>query len=281
MQIKNMSFSGQLIAYADDLTLVYHGREATIERQMNEDLIKLNAFSNVYSLVINEKKTNYTIFNFMKKYKPISVKCGQCTIEETRDLKLLGVTFSGNMKFDVHLENISNQISRKVGLLSRLRHSLDTDVLNKIYKASIEPVFRYCSAIWSYTYEKPLEQLVMLQKKAARLIMFQPPDSHSEPLFKHLRWTKIESLWKQNALCVLYRVKAGKISERVSSWFKLVSRSTRTVQCGQFLAKSSIHSTLYMKTLFHNGINDFNDLPIDKIQLENYNLFKSYVKRNV
>ena len=143
------------------------------------------------------------------------MKCGRDTIDEIRDLKLLGVTFSGNMSFDEHCNNITKQLSRKVGLISRLRHSLDTDVLNRIYKASIEPVFRYCSAVWSYTCNKSLDPLIKLQKKAARLIMFRPPDSPSEPLFEALRWKNLETLWKQNALCVLFRVKAGKISSQV------------------------------------------------------------------
>jgi len=173
MQIKSIKFHGHLVAYADDLTLVYSGREDTIETQMNEDLDKLLLFTYVYGLVINEKKTHFTVFNFMKK-----VSAAYCEVWEEPDRRrsgyqVTGIDFSGNMKFDVHLKNTCASLSRKVAMLSRLRHHLPTAVLNKLYRVSREPIFRYCSAIWSHTYDKPLEPLIKIQKKAARFILFE------------------------------------------------------------------------------------------------------------
>ena len=84
------------------------------------------------------------------------------------------------MSWKHHINSISNQISRSVGVLNRLKYILPTHVKLMIYNALILSRINYAILLWGYNSERILK----LQKKAMRIISLQKYNAHTEPLFK-------------------------------------------------------------------------------------------------
>ena len=71
-----------------------------------------------------------------------------------------------------HLEILANKISKKLGVLKRLKPFMSGDDLLKVYNCIIFPHFNYCCTVWSGAKNSSnIDRLLKLQTRAARIIL--------------------------------------------------------------------------------------------------------------
>lgn len=79
-----------------------------------------------------------------------------------------------------------------------MRYYTNIDILVRFFYALIYPFLIYALyaflTAWGNIYSISLGQLVVLQKKAVRIVTFSPLDEHSSPLFRHLQIIKLVDL---------------------------------------------------------------------------------------
>src|SRR6218665_1275277 len=73
-----------------------------------------------------------------------------------------------------------------------LIYKIPSHVMVNLYYSLIYPYLTYCNMIWSSTYTSRLSHLVILQKKAIRIITKSPYNSHTAPLFHMHGFLNIE-----------------------------------------------------------------------------------------
>ena len=81
-----------------------------------------------------------------------------------------------------HVDCIVKKIRRSTGILSKLRYYVGLDILLSLYYALIYPFLTYGIIMWGNTYKTTLQPILILQKRAMRLISFSSFDEHSSPL---------------------------------------------------------------------------------------------------
>ena len=74
-----------------------------------------------------------------------------------------------------------------IGILARLRHFVPIETLLMIYHSLIMPYLSYGIWVWGRTAKSYIKTLLVLQKRALRLIYFAPSDAHAIPLFINQR----------------------------------------------------------------------------------------------
>ena len=99
-------------------------------------------------------------------------------------IKYLGILIDSHLNWKKQVEFIGKKIRRSIGILCKLRHYVDLNILVKLYYALIYPFLTYGILIWGNTYDTTLKPIFILQKKAVRIITFSKLDSYSSPLFK-------------------------------------------------------------------------------------------------
>ena len=65
-------------------------------------------------------------------------------------------------------------------LLFKIRKFVDDKIVKSIYFAIFESNLNYCSLVWAQNYNA-INRLVILQKKALRIMNYQPRNSHTSP----------------------------------------------------------------------------------------------------
>ena len=110
------------------------------------------------------------------------MKLSRKTSFSTDSVEYLGAKIDGNFSLKSHIDYLSVKLSRANALLFKLRNLVNSSILRTICFAVFESHLNYCSLIWSQNC-KAINQLVVLQKKALRIINFQPRNSHPSPLF--------------------------------------------------------------------------------------------------
>ena len=63
--------------------------------------------------------------------------------------KFLGVIFYSNLSWHGHIDTIASKVSRRLGLLSRIRKYISTDVCKQLHNSIVQPLYKYCDIVWS------------------------------------------------------------------------------------------------------------------------------------
>ena len=121
-------------------------------------------------------------------------------INKVDNVKFLGVTINEYLDWSTHISVISKSVARSVGILSKLKFILPSNILKLIYNSLILPHLSYCNHIWGNTFKSHLKQLHILQKKSVRIITKSSFYSASAPLFKSLLILPIYDLVTLNTL---------------------------------------------------------------------------------
>ena len=108
---------------------------------------------------------------------------GFCSLEREVFVKFLGILIDSNLKWKHHIDFISLKMRKTIGILARLRHFVPTETLLTIYRSLIMPYLSYGICVWGRSAKSDITKLLVLQKRALRLIYFAPSDAHAIPLF--------------------------------------------------------------------------------------------------
>ena len=115
-------------------------------------------------------------------------------LEHKEYIKYLGVLIDSKLSWKSHIREISKKSSRSVGILAKMRHYANINVLTKLYYAIIYPFQIYGLLAWGSTYPTTLKSIVILQKKAVRIITSSKQYAHTSLLFHQLSILKLSDL---------------------------------------------------------------------------------------
>lgn len=236
-----------LIMFADDSTLHCSlPNNYTISNQVliNTELNKIHSWLCANKLTINTSKTKFIIFHQPNSIIPsLSLSINDKSIIKVSHFNFLGLTIDENLSWTKHISSISSKISSAIGMMRQSRNILPPRVLKLIYNSLITSRLNYMLTIWGGNFNK----LLILQKKALRVIHRKKFNAHCDPLFISSNILKIHDQYKVNLLKFYSRIKNGSCPH----YFKE----------NKILLREDIHShdTRYKK-LIHKPLAKFNFL---------------------
>src|SRR5688572_29463344 len=89
------------------------------------------------------------------------------------------VILAEKLKWNKHVDMITNKVSKVVGILRKVGHLLHADKLKLLYHTLLEPHINYCCVVWASPYRTcNLDRTLKLQKTACRIISHSPYLAH-------------------------------------------------------------------------------------------------------
>ena len=155
------------------------------KKLVNADLKHLVNWLNPNKISLNVKKTGVIIFKSKQKKFESDLKvilCGNI-LYPTTTVKFLGVKTDVNLSWQCQGNDLHIKLNRANALLFKIRKYVSTKILRSIYFAIFEFHWPYCFPVWAQNL-RIIQRIVILQKKAIRIINFQPRNFHTSPLFK-------------------------------------------------------------------------------------------------
>jgi len=196
--VANLNYS-QAILYADDTNLIISDKSLSkLVENTNSELSNIETWFAVNKLSLNISKTTYIIFHAPQKTIPpdvLHIRIGPTNIQQTAHIKFLGSYIDEHLNWKKHLTCKANQIVKTTAILSRIKHSIPTEVLKTIYNALILPHISYAIVAWGNINNREMNRLKTLQKKAVRIIHNTKYNSHTNPLFRKSGMLKIQDLY--------------------------------------------------------------------------------------
>ena len=157
----------------------------TLELTVNNELEKVSEWLNANKLTLNFKKSNNVIFRPRQKRIPFipQIKIFNPTLNtrvtlEMKDfVKYLGIMIDSELSWKHHIDFICHKISRSVGIIAKMRHYIPRHLLLNLYHALIAPYLNYGICAWGNCPQTYLNKILVLQKRALRLIYFLNPET--------------------------------------------------------------------------------------------------------
>lgn len=284
--IQNCCPSPQYFLFADDTALLYTAETPDqLQTTINNSLPKVATWLNCNRLTLNVKKSTYQLFSITSFLPDINIHINNNKINRSTSAKYLGVTIDEGLKWDNHIRQVENTLSRNIGLIRRAQYILDSCHLLLLYNAFILPFLTYCLQVWGSTYPSKLSRLTILQKKIIRIIDSADHRAHTSPIFKKYKVLKVSDLVKYVHICLLHNFLTNRLPPIVASRFTIcqpnILRAVRTTQhfIVPFAPTNYRKFSLYIAAPatwnknIANCIPDINDIPLNK------SFFKKVVKK--
>ena len=92
------------------------------------------------------------------------------TINCLKRLKLLGIVFENKLKFDKHIEIISQKANRKLNVIARVRNYMELPKRRILMNTFFKVQFYYCPAVWIFYSRSLNNRINRLQEHCLRII---------------------------------------------------------------------------------------------------------------
>ena len=229
--LPNISDKLRFFLFADDTNIYYDSDDLVeLEKTVNQELRKLSQWLNINRLALNVGKTNFVIFRANKRvYHNVTLILNRKAIEQKDHVKYLGVLMDEHLNWKKQIANVTKKISRGIGILAKLRSYLDPKLLKNIYYSIVYSHLSYGVEAWGSACATDLEKILILQKKAVRILTgnkyFQIYGEEaaalprSEPLFKTLEILKFEDIFKVSIGKFVYLTLARENPTVFWEWF--------------------------------------------------------------
>ena len=152
--------------FADDNTLLTSfADENTLEftLTLNHQLKNVNNWLTSNCICINADKTKYMIFLYIKLLHLTNIKMISATIEETNNIKLLGIIFDKHLTFKNNVDVIAQKLSKSVGILFKLSKYLRLEIIKTLYHSLMNPFLLYRIEVWHGPYANITNKIFILQ----------------------------------------------------------------------------------------------------------------------
>ena len=159
--------------FADDTSLFSVIHDSVITTlELNSDLSRIKQWAFQWKMSFNpdpNKQTQEVIFSReLKKLFHPSLRFNNNNVSQASSQKHSGLTLDNRLTFDEHITNLSNKISKTIGLLRKLQNILPRPALLTIYKCFIRPHLDYGDINYDQAYNLSFHQkLESIQYSAA------------------------------------------------------------------------------------------------------------------
>lgn len=144
---------------------------------MKNNRLLLNKYKSHY-LLIGVKKDKFLINNF--------------GIEKTPSVKILGVLLNDRLSFSEHINDMSKKMSKKIGVIERVRYLIPQKALILVYEAIIQSIITYSCQVWGFTYPTHIRKLVVQQTRVIKFLTNDNTDMNS--IFKKFGLLPVNNL---------------------------------------------------------------------------------------
>ena len=201
------------LLFADDSNMFLTGNDPNeLIRIMNTEIVKVVDWLRVNKLSLNLKKTHFILFRQQQRSKiTISEELiiDHVNIEMKDSTKFLGVMVDKFLNFEEHVKYIKGKISRGLGIIRKCRRVFQQKTLVTIYNSFLLPYFNFCTPVWGNTHDSYLEPLILLQKRAVRLVIGAKRNAHTDPIFKKLKLLKLRQIYIYSVQQFVYKYHHG------------------------------------------------------------------------
>ena len=189
----------------------------------------------------------------------------------------IGLNIDEKLNWEKHINYVSNIISKKIGILYRIRHFVTRNTLIMLYNAFILPHITYGLEVWGAAHKTFLNKVMVLQKKITRIICFKSYNYHTAPLFYDLTILDVYKLYRLLIATFEHDLINAKLPHNFINYCTYVSHHYETRAKGNY----NIRTNLGKQTVSFSGAQIWNTVPKELRNVISRKKFRQIFKKEL
>ena len=230
-------------------------------------------------MLINIPKSKVMRITKRKCTTPTYFLCNS-ELESVYSFKYLGIIFTSNLSWDMHISAITTRASRLLGFLRSISAGLSVAVKLNLYKSLILPIIEYGVPAWGPQNQCQVNKLESIQRHATRYILGvkrQEVPYHNR--LKQLNWYSISYRYKIILINFITKCMIGNFNcTQVTSHIIVNVRHADTLLFNHIFARTDILRT-HPINIFPRLWSELPAVLRDSLVCDSIQTFLSKVKR--
>ena len=258
-----------LFKFADDAKLLGKVDNQEDIARMQKDLASIIEWSETWQMPINTDKCK--VMHFGKNNNKTEYTIGGHRLEAVSEERDLGVQLTEDLKVGKQCLKAAKKGNQILGMIRRTFSCKEKSIIMKLYKSLVRPHLDYCVQAWRPHYQKDINTLEAVQKRATRMVTGLQETCYESRL-KELGLTTLETRRIRADMLEVFKIMKGIERINADDLFEMSTQSTRGHKW-KFYKKSV--KTDYGKFKFSNRVvTDWNNLPTHVVEATGVNDFK-------
>ena len=263
--------------FADDSIIYKEINNENDAKLLQSDLEAAGRWETDWLMHFHPDKCN--ILSITQKKNPINFlyKLHNHDLEKVQSAKYLGVTIQNNLKWDKHINSITNKANQSLGFLRRNLKINSSKAKDHAYKAIVRPKLEYSSSVWDPHTKCQKDQIEKVQRRAARFTTNRFHNTSSVSNMIHsLNWPSLEIRRTRARLIMFYKI----IHQNVAIYpVNLLFPADPRTRYSSIYGYKIISTTTdqYKYSFFPRTVSQWNLLPLNMQQADTVDSFKSMV----
>ena len=269
------------ILFADDSNIFFsHNNANHLLRSINVELKNVTDWIKANKLSLNLQKTNYMLFSNKIDNLRGEIIFDNTVLDKVSTTKFLGVFIDHKLSWKTQIDNVCKTISRNIGVINKLKYFLPSCTLVTLYHTLLLPYINYAIIAWGCAIQSQINRILLLQKKALRVIFQTQYRSHTDILFYENNILKVKDIYFFQLGQFMFKLSKGDLPEIFSDMFStnasVHNYPTRQRNCYHLpLTRTS----LAQKSFIFSGCAYWNSLPNDIKDAPSLSTFKRKLKK--
>jgi hypothetical protein len=274
--------------FADDTNLLLANKSLKkIRKCLNFDLRFLSKWLRANKISLNSSKTELIIFKHPIKQLnyDLKVKIDGRRLYPSDFVKYLGVLIDPHLSWIYHTDFIAPKLTRALGMLTKIRHFVDTNTLRSVYFGIFASIMLYAVQVWGQITSKHVNRVVRLQDSAVRIINFAKPYDSRGQLYKNMRILKFsDNVHLQNFMFAHDSYK-GNLPSIFSDYFMLSNKQhnhqTRAATMNHTLLPRKRTTVYGIRCITYQAALTWNSILKQNIEKDFSNKSKLFCKKSI
>jgi hypothetical protein len=268
--VKNCSIS----IFADDSKIYFEVNRTLDVDRMQADIDRVLLWCQAWQLEIAAHKCN--ILHIGRGSLGHTYSMGQTEISTVDSVKDLGVTISADLRFSLHVANITKQAFQRLNLIFRTFCSRDVDCLVKAYITYVRPLLEYDTVVWSPFLLGDISSIEKVQRHFTRRLRGMDGFSYLERLDR-LGLETLEERRIRFDLVEAFRIIKGISVLRFDDFFQFKNDGRTRGHQLQLRMRIVPRLEVYRNFFANRVINMWNQLPDDAVNAVTVTQFKARI----
>ena len=168
--IRPVCDNSSIVRYADDLTFLHFVRQET-EDKLQLEWEHINQWATDIELPLNFRKCHLMDIVTRRDLVLGNITSNNANLEKVENMRILGLTFSADMKWNLHIDSIIKKVSTRMCIIYNLkRANCPSSVIFRTYEALIRSVILYSYPCFCNIPYYLKEKLSRVEKRVIRII---------------------------------------------------------------------------------------------------------------
>ena len=149
-------------------------------------------------------------------------------LDKVEEYPYLGLTIHKSLKWASHIIKISNKANSVLGFIKRNLKHANRDLKELAYTSLVRSILECSSTVWDPFYQKDIDRLEMVQRRAARFVLNDYKLLSSvTSMVSQLGWKPLEERSREHRLSLLYKIINGLVAIPADAHLHFNTRNTR------------------------------------------------------